>query len=289
MGKKFILTVITFLILVIFMPISVRAENRVYFEKEEINIAPGETKKINIIVDSDEEFTKVNFSLITTSNNVSFRSVEFKDSFVRNSTSSTGSNYELQSNEPQKSGTVIGSVTIGAKDISQLGEEGYIRLIKTSITSSKLINLSNSQLKFTVSKEKSSNNYLSNLSSNIAKIDFKKDVLDYNVTVDENTDKFDLIATAEDLSASVNISDQTLDKNVNLIKVTVLSETGKERIYKVTVNKKGSEKKDPKKVTKTTEVKNNSKERPGKSSWIILLVFLSSVIILDILYIKKKR
>ncbi len=289
MGKKFVLTVITFLTLVIFMPISVKAENRVYFEKEEINIAPGETKKINIIVDSDEDFTKVNFSLITTSNNVNFKSVDFVDSFVRNSTSSTGSNYELQSNEPQKSGTVIGSVTIGAKDTSQLGEEGYIRLIKTAITSSKLINLSNAQLKFTVSKDKSSNNYLSNLSSNITEIDFKKDVLDYNVTVDENIDKFDLMAVAEDLSASVNISDQTLDKDVNLIKVTVLSETGKERIYKVTVNKKGSEKKDPKKVTKTTEVKNNSKERPGKSSWIILLVFLSSVIILDILYIKKKR
>lgn len=288
MGKKFVLTVITFLTLVIFMPISVKAENRVYFEKEEINIAPGETKKINIIVDSDEDFTKVNFSLITTSNNVNFKSVDFVDSFVRNSTSSTGSNYELQSNEPQKSGTVIGSVTIGAKDTSELGEEGYIRLIKTAITSSKLINLSNSQLKFTVSKDKSSNNYLSNLSSNITEIDFKKDVLDYNVTVDENIDKFDLTAVAEDLSASVNISDQTLDKDVNLIKVTVLSETGKERIYKVTVNKKGSEKKDPKKVTKTTEVKNNSKERPGKSSWIILLVFLSSVIILDILYIKKK-
>lgn len=283
MKKKLILLFI--LIAVIFIPVSVKAENKIYFETDEANIALNSTKKINILVDSDEDFTKVNFNLITTSNNVGFYSVEFNEAFVRNASSATGSNYELESKTPQKSGTVIGSVTLIAKDSAYLNEQGYIRLTKASIITNSLIDLQSAQLKFTVSNKKSSNNYLSSLSSDIVNIDFDKEVLDYNVVVESNVDKLDLVAIPEDSSAIVTISDQNLKSSKTKIKVTVKAEDGNERIYTVTVNKKT----DKKVTTKATKTSADSFEKSSRLKWGMISFILVIVVILDVLYIKKKR
>lgn len=277
---------IFFVLAVVLFPISVQAENKIYFETDSINIAPGKTKKVNIIVDSDEDFTKVNFNLITTSNNISFYSVEFNEDFVRNSSSTTGSNYELETKTPKKSGTVIGSVTLIARESSQLGEEGYIRLIRTALTTSKLIELQNSQLKVSVSNEKSSNNYLSSLSSNIATINFDKDVTQYTVDVDSNLKTFDLVATPEDTASNVTISDQNLNKKKNVITITVMSEDGTERVYKVNVNKK--EEKEI--IEKTSKIDTNAKKNGNvKSGWYDILVILITILVLDVIYIKKRK
>lgn len=283
MKKNLILLFI--LITTIFIPVSVKAENKIYFETDEVNIALNSTKKINILVDSDEDFTKVNFNLITTSNNVGFYSVEFNEAFVRNVTSTTGSNYELEAKTPQKSGTVIGSVTLISKDSAYLNEQGYIRLTKASITTNSLIDLQSAQLKFTVSNKKSNNNYLSSLSSNIVNINFDKEVLDYNVVVDNSIDKLDLVATPEDSKAIVTISDQSLKSSKTKIKVTVKAEDGNERIYTLNVEKK-SDKKTTKKVVKTSA---DSFEKSNKLKWGMISFILVIIVILDVLYIKKKR
>lgn len=283
MKKKLILLFI--LMAVIFIPVSVKAENKIYFETDEVNIELNSTKKINILVDSDEDFTKVNFNLITTSYNVGFYSVEFNEAFVRNASSATGSNYELESKTPQKSGTIIGSVTLIAKDSAYLNEQGYIRLNKASITTNGLIDLPSTQLKFMVSNKKSSNNYLSSLSSDIVNIDFDKEVLDYNVVVKSNVNKLDLVGVPEDSKATVTILDQSLKSNKTKIKVMVKAEDGNERIYTVTVNKKNE-----KKVTATTTKKSmDSFEKSSKLKWGIIFFALIIIVIIDVLYIKKKR
>ena len=283
MKKKLILLFI--LMAVIFIPVSVKAENKIYFETDEVNIELNSTKKINILVDSDEDFTKVNFNLITTSYNVGFYSVEFNEAFVRNASSAAGSNYELESKTPQKSGTIIGSVTLIAKDSAYLNEQGYIRLTKASITTNGLIDLPSTQLKFMVSNKKSSNNYLSSLSSDIVNINFDKEVLDYSVVVKSNVNKLDLVGVPEDSKATVTILDQSLKSNKTKIKVMVKAEDGNERIYTVTVNKKNE-----KKVTATTTKKSmDSFEKSSKLKWGIIFFALIIIVIIDVLYIKKKR
>ncbi|MGN1269029.1 MAG: cadherin-like beta sandwich domain-containing protein [Candidatus Aphodocola sp.] len=283
MKKKLILLFI--LMAVIFIPVSIKAENKIYFETDEVNIELNSTKKINILVDSDEDFTKVNFNLITTSYNVGFYSVEFNEAFVRNASSAAGSNYELESKTPQKSGTIIGSVTLIAKDSAYLNEQGYIRLTKASITTNGLIDLPSTQLKFMVSNKKSSNNYLSSLSSDIVNIDFDKEVLDYSVVVKSNVNKLDLVGVPEDSKATVTILDQSLKSNKTKIKVMVKAEDGNERIYTVTVNKKNE-----KKVTATTTKKSmDSFEKSSKLKWGIIFFALIIIVIIDVLYIKKKR
>lgn len=284
MKKNFILKLV--ILAIMFLPVCVHAENKIYFEVDESNIAPGNIKKINIKVDSDNKFTKVNFDLITTSIYVGFYSVDFSDQFVRNAVSTTGSSYELEAKTPMPSGTIIGSVTLKAKQNSPIGSEGYIRLIKSSITSGGLIEVPAAQVKMTVSNEKSKNNNLLGLSSNLADLDFNKDVLEYTVSVKNNVDLFDLVATPEDNTATVEISDQSLTKPSNIIKVSVKAEDGTEKVYKVTVNKKKD------KVITTTKKSSQKKENKGsegKAGWSAVLVLLSAILIFDIFYIKRKK
>ena len=134
-------------------------------------------------------------------------------------------------------------------------------------------------------REKSSNNYLSSLSSDIVNIDFDKEVLDYSVVVKSNVNKLDLVGVPEDSKATVTILDQSLKSNKTKIKVMVKAEDGNERIYTVTVNKKNE-----KKVTATTTKKSmDSFEKSSKLKWGMIFFALIIIVIIDVLYIKKKR
>lgn len=127
MKKKLIIIIIT--LLLVFFPSYVKADNSIKFNKESINIAPGETKKIDIIVSSDDDFTNVNFNVITTSVYVNFDSVVVSDAFTRMG----GKAYKLVSETPQKSGTSVATVTIKASDSAPLGTEGLIRITNASL------------------------------------------------------------------------------------------------------------------------------------------------------------
>lgn len=279
--KKILLTILV--LFMVFIPLSVKAESKIYFETDTSNISPGKTKKINILVDSDEDFTKVNFDLITTSSYIGFYSVNFEDSFKRSQSSS--SDYELEAKTPQKSGTVIGTVTLVAKEDAPIGVEGYIRITKASIMTDSLISLSNAQVKMSVTNQKSTNNNLSSLTSTIVDLKFDKDVLEYTVTVDDGVDSLDLIATPEDSSATVTISDQSLKKSNNVIEVVVEAEDGSKKTYKVNVKKE-----DAKQTIVDSDADEVSTSNKGvKNGWGLITVILLVILVLDILYIKKKK
>lgn len=279
--KKILLTILV--LLMVFIPLSVKAESKIYFETDTSNISPGKTKKINILVDSDEDFTKVNFDLITTSSYIGFYSVNFEDSFKRSQSSS--SDYELEAKTPQKSGTVIGTVTLVAKEDAPIGVEGYIRITKASIMTDSLISLSNAQVKMSVTNQKSTNNNLSSLTSTIVDLEFDKDVLEYTVTVDDGVDSLDLIATPEDSSATVTISDQSLKKSNNVIEVVVEAEDGSKKTYKVNVKKE-----EAKQTIVDSDADEVSTSNKGvKNGWGLITVILLVILVLDILYIKKKK
>ena len=273
------------ILLIGFMPIFVNAETKIYFSSEEINIAPGKTKTVDVIVDSDEDFTSASFNVITTSSYVNFYSVDISDEFKR----VDGKGYILTSEEPKKSGTKIASVTLKASDSASIGTTGLIRLINSTVTTSSKMELAINQVKVTVSNEKSSNNNLASMSSSIAEISFSKDTLEYNVTVPNDTSEFDLTVTAEDALATVNISDQQLKTNKTNITVTVTAEDGSTKEYKVIVNKekkKTTTKAKENNSNKTEETKNSDSYKP---KWIVVLIGLLVVFVLDMLYMKKKK
>ena len=273
------------ILLISFMPIFVDAETKIYFSSEEINIAPGKTKTVDVIVDSDEDFTSASFNVITTSSYVNFYSVAISDEFKR----VDGKGYILTSDEPKKSGTKIASVSLKASDSASIGTTGLIRLINSTVTTSSKMELAINQVKVTVSNEKSSNNNLASMSSSIAEISFSKDTLEYNVTVPNDTIEFDLTVTAEDALATVNISNQQLKTNKTNITVTVTAEDGSTKEYKVIVNKekkKTTTKAKENNSNKTEETKNSDSYKP---KWIVVLIGLLVVFVLDMLYMKKKK
>ena len=285
--KNKILLLLSLVFALFMFPVIVNAENRIYFDVDEINMAPGKTKRVDIIVDSDTDFTKINMSMITTSEFVNFQSVNFNEVFARKT---SGSAYELTSQIPQKSGTVIGSITIKASDNAPLGSNGYIRISKAQLISSKNINLSNAQIKVNISNEKSSNNNLSSISSELINLDFFKEKQKYNVDVENTVKELDLVATPEDQSATVKISDQTLKVGKNVINITVKAENNEQKIYEITVNRKSlaNAKKENKKTSSVNKSeKSSSKE--GKAKWFVILFSLIGILVADLLYMRKEK
>jgi len=63
------------LTLLLLLPISVKAENKVYFEKAETTLKPGTEEVLNVVVNSDKKFKKVSFDVITTSEDITIESV----------------------------------------------------------------------------------------------------------------------------------------------------------------------------------------------------------------------
>jgi len=74
------------------------------------------------------------------------------------------------------------------------------------------------------------------LNSGTIKINFDKDVLEYNVKTHKLT-TIDIEAVAEDSKAKVNIDKpEALIYGENPVKITVTSEDGKEKVYKIKIN-----------------------------------------------------
>lgn len=103
------------------------------------------------------------------------------------------------------------------------------------------VNLAAKSVVITVSlpREKSNDNNLKSLSVEGYEISpvFDKDTLDYSVVVPEGTTGVKINALANDRYASVRGNgDVTLTEGVNNFEIVVKSETGKEKVYKLTVN-----------------------------------------------------
>jgi hypothetical protein len=82
-------------------------------------------------------------------------------------------------------------------------------------------------------KEESNNNYLNNLEISGGKynINFKKDVLDYYITVADDIESPNVIALAEDSKATIKIDGNDDLKNHNTITVKVIAQSGDIRKY----------------------------------------------------------
>lgn len=84
----------------------------------------------------------------------------------------------------------------------------------------------------------SSNNYLSNLTSNVAPINFVKTTQSYNVTVDNSITTLNLVATKDDSSATVLImADANFIVATNTVTIRVTAQNGAVRNYYVYVNR----------------------------------------------------
>ena len=268
--------ILLFMILLL-VPCFVYADE-LYFKENALNIAPGNKKNVDLVINTDNGFNNAKFTIITTNYDVGFRT-SWSDEVVAKQENGL---YSVSLKENKTGEVVIANVTINVKDDSKLGTVGTIKASKVNIDG---INISSSEVKVTASNEKSNNNNLKELSSKIVSIDFDKEKLDYEVEVDSSVKELDLVATSEDEKAKVVISNQKLNKNKTIITIKVTSEKGDLKAYKVVVNKK----KEVKTTTKYSGSKNIEETKVDKKGFLVVLVCLLIVILLDIVYINKKR
>ena len=266
--------------IVLLFPVVVKAENKLYFEKDEITIAPGKTYELNMLVDSDSDFSKLSFNVITTSNLINFASVSIDENFTR---SASSSGYILEAKTKLKSGSNVAKVVLKVSDSAPVGTTGNIRIVNASLTSDNTYQLPITQVKVTVGEDVKSN-FLSSLTSSLAEIKFDKNTLTYEVEVDSSVEEFDLEAIAEDSLAKVTISDQMLDNEKNTITVKVSREGLNDKVYKVIVNKKVDEED----IAQISDDEEDVKESSPKIKWIPILGLLFVVLSVDLLFIKKR-
>lgn len=268
--------ILLFMILLL-VPYFVYADE-LYFKENTLNIAPGNKKNVDLVVNTDNGFNNAKFTIITTNYDVGFRTT-WSDEVVAKQENGL---YSVSLKENKKGEVVLASIDINVKNSAALGTTGFIRVAKVNIDGT---NVSSSEVKVTASNEKSNNNNLKELSSKIVSIDFNKEKLDYEVEVDSSVKELDLVATSEDEKAKVVISNQKLNKNKTIITIKVTSEKGDLKAYKVVVNKK----KEVKTTTKYSGSKNIEETKVDKKGFLVVLVCLLIVILLDIVYINKKR
>ncbi len=277
--KKRYLFFIGFLIL--FTPICVKAENKIYFQNDTMDVMPGVTYKVYLKVDSDELFTRVDFDVISLSDKVILSKIRINDSFTNNS----DYGYSLVSDTSKKSGTSVATVYFKIDDSAEVGETAEIKATDVSLVSDDTYYLDNASIVLKV-KEKNSNE-LASLSSKIAPFEFDKKKLNYEVKVKEDVNKFDLVATPEDPNAKVYISNQKLELRKNTIMVRVSKEGLNDKTYRVVVIK------DIKEDNSSKIIKDNSadKEKSNaiKRNWVLVLSALSLILIMDIFFLIKKK
>ncbi len=92
--------------------------------------------------------------------------------------------------------------------------------------------------------DKKSNNYLKSIKLSSGKIEFKKETTEYKLNVENETEKMEITASAEDLSAKVEIiGNKALTVGENKYEIKVTAENGSVRLYKINVTRleKGKE------------------------------------------------
>ena len=93
--------------------------------------------------------------------------------------------------------------------------------------------------------KKSNNNYLEKIILSTGKIDFNKDVLEYEVIVENEISNLEINATALDSKAIIMGNDTySLEVGNNLIKLEVTAENGETREYIINVLRKEKTKED---------------------------------------------
>ena len=141
---------------------------------------------------------------------------------------------------------------------------------------------------------KSDNNYLQEIILSSGSLDFNKDVLDYNVTVENEIDELEINAKTEDSKATVKGNGiYKLEVGNNLIKLDVTAENGNVKEYTINVLRKEAVNDDnlpEDSANEKAEKTDNSNKKVVHLSKYIEVLFGVVVLIVSFgIYIIKKR
>lgn len=254
-----------------------KAENKIYFEQNEVLITPGDSYSVDIMVDSDSDFSEVHFNVITSSNDLKLLNMTINDKLINKS--DTG--YLLHSDTPLKSGTKVATLTFTVLKNNMLNKDETLKLVDAFVVSDRKYTLDQDLLNVKYTDIHS--NLLKSLSSRIANIAFKRDTFSYEVTVGNDVDVFDLVAVAEDKNANIKISSQKLVNRKNTIKIKVTQDNLEDKVYEVIVVKKDNES-NAYGVKECRRIITNQKKE-----WTIILACLVVAFFGDLIFLRIRK
>lgn len=252
------------------------AESKVELKSDMFDIKIGETLDLDIIVSADKEIKGGSFILTTSSNNITFDSINFETGFTKTSNNSTIS--FKKNTGTVESGTKVGTIKLIASSSTKIGATATIvlRNIKLVLNDGTTVTPSNITQKITAVeqvKELSDNTKLKTLTSTSTNIKFKADVNEYNVEIDRDLIEFNITAEPDDKKAEVTVEGTEITGEKNKIVVTVKAENGDTEKYIINAIKEAEE----------IKVSSNNKK------WLILIFFFAAVTFVNLIALKMKK
>ena len=124
----------------------------------------------------------------------------------------------------------------------------------------------------------SSNNYLKTLEAKGYEIKFDRDILEYELNVNNDVKSLDITAIAEDSRSRVEITgNENFKTGKNTVIISVKAENGDVREYKLIVNRKSA-------TTSVTE-----EEESGSTAEKVVIIILIVLVVLGLLYLIFKK
>lgn len=125
----------------------------------------------------------------------------------------------------------------------------------------------------------SSNNYLKTLEAKGYEIKFDRDILEYELSVNNDVKSLDITAIAEDSRSRVEITgNENFKTGKNTVIISVKAENGDVREYKLIVNRKN-----------TTTTTLTEEEESGSTAEKVVIIILIVLVVLGLLYLIFKK
>ena len=125
----------------------------------------------------------------------------------------------------------------------------------------------------------SSNNYLKTLDAKGYEIKFDRDILEYELSVNNDVKSLDITAIAEDSRSRVEITgNENFKTGKNTVIISVKAENGDVREYKLIVNRKN-----------TTTTTLTEEEESGSTAEKVVIIILIVLVVLGLLYLIFKK
>ena len=257
--------------------------------KNDITMKEGTNEKIELYATTESEIKSVEFTMV-------FSTYDIPASFIVDS-KHTDSNpdgivHQIILGEPASGKILLGIIDINTKAYpSDKAGSISIHTAKAITTSSEMINLDAQTINVKIGTPEPTpiptttkavdkdTNLLDKIESQLVKIELKKDVFEYTVSIPSTVTELDLKPVAKDEKTKVDVSSQKIEE-LKDNKITITAKLDDiEQKYIITVKNK-------KEIEVDTEEFKEDTSYKGK--WIILSIFLGGILAASLLLSKKK-
>jgi len=283
MNKKILLTI---LLLIVIFPLNV---NALSLDKNNITLAKGTNKNIDLYANVDTEVSDITFTLTYTTYDI--------PAYLNLEQGLTDNNPNGITHKIIFSNPVSGKIKLGSVGVNVIAYPkvtvGTININAASATTTDgtKIKLNAQTLNVTIGEPpveekpvEKKTNLLDKIESKIVNIELQKDIFENKVKIKEDIEELDLKAIAKDENYKVEISSQKITElKDNKIIITVKDGDNKEEyIIKVDIEKEKEEK----------DIEIDEKEFKSsynyKGKWIVLIIVTSLVLVVGLFLTKKK-